>query len=752
MITVSTDAHGRRVFALQNDRLGHVFGVNADGRLETVHHGAPVREPASLAWSPRVDRQCSVKVAGHAEIDLNALPAEYPVGGGSDYRDGALGLRGADGGSSFALRYVSHAVSAARPDLSPLPRARGEGSQTLSVTTRDAAAGLEVVLHYTIWDGHPIIARSATLTNRGEGTLVLDRALSASLDLPPGEWDALHLHGSWARELSPERLPLGRGMFSVGSTRGTSSAAHAPFLAVMDRDASETAGRVHASTLVYSGNHRFSAETGEFGDLRVMCGIHPDGFNWRLEPGERFQTPEALQLYTQDGLRGMSHGWHDFIRAHVLPARLAAQPRPTYLNTWEAAYFDIDQSRVLALADTAAELGVEMLVLDDGWFSGRRDDTSSLGDWTADPVRFPDGIPALAAKVVAKGLRFGLWLEPEMANPDSDLLRAHPDWVLHQPGREPSLGRNQLTLDLTREDVRDYLFGAVAAMLDCGDVSYVKWDMNRAMSEVGSAALSPKRQGETAHRYMLGLYTLLARITRSYPDVLFEACASGGNRFDLGMLSHMAQGWVSDGCDPINRMGIVGGASLFLPPDCMAAYVGPSPNHQTGRLSSLRTRFLAGVMCAAQGVSLNADDVAADLPELQRYMEFARRTARTRLGARFDRLVQSANNSVWQMISADGAEVWVLDVHGLSGANHPVRRARLRGLDPDADYRLCDDPYGLGDNGAPVGPAIHGGDALMRAGLLLPQLATDRSRPGIRYAQPGDFAAHLFVFSRVDPA
>ena len=746
MITVSDSL----VFALQNNCLSHVFGVNAAGLLEHIHHGAPVREPEALQRTPPVDRECSAKFEGRPELDLNSLPTEYPASGTSDYRACALSARGADGATALALRYQSHTTSNTKPDLSPLPCARGTGSETLSVTLRDDLRDLVVTLHYTIWPGHPVIARSVTVANEGTDTVTLDRVLSASLDLPPGDYDVLHLHGSWAREMEVERAALGRGLFSVGSTRGTSSAAHAPFFAALDRTASESAGRVFASTLIYSGNHQFSAETGEFGDVRLMCGIHPENFTWRLEPSESFQSPEALQLFTDAGLRGMSHGWHSFVRAHVLPQRFRSQPRPTYLNTWEAAYFDIDQSRVLTLADTAARLGVDMLVLDDGWFEGRRDDTTSLGDWTADRARFADGIPALARNVTAKGLRFGIWFEPEMVSPDSALFRAHPDWILHQPGRTPSLGRNQLTLDLSRADVRDYLFEHISAVLDCGDVSYVKWDMNRAMTEIGSAALPPERQGEAAHRYMLGLYTLLGQLVEAFPEVLFENCASGGNRFDLGMLCFMAQSWTSDGCDPISRRSIVSGASHFLPMDCMAAYIGPSPNHQNGRVTSLRTRFLAGVMCAAQGVSLSADAVASDTEELQRYLRFARETADVRLGARFDRLVQTGNASVWQMTSADGSQVWVLDLHVLSGSNQPTRRAFLWGLDPASDYVLRDDAHGLGDGETPIGPRRFGGDALMGAGLILPQVAMDRRRAGIRFAQPGDFAAHLFIFDRVE--
>ena len=744
MISVSDS----RVFALQNAQIAHVMRVDAAGLLEHVHHGAPVRDPDTLPRARRTPRECEVVFEGRADANLNTLPMEYPSPGTSDYRRGALAGHSSAGATVFAMTYKSHRIADGKPDLAPLPSARGGGARTLSVELEDAVTGLRATLHYTIWPGHAVIARSATLSNTGRDTLTLTRALSNALDLPPGDYDAVHLHGSWSREMSVARTPVPQGVLEIGSTRGTSSAAHAPFMAVVERGASETAGRVWASTLVYSGNHVFSAETGEFGDVRLLCGINPDGFAWRLEPGETFQTPEALLLHTEAGLRGMSEGWHDFIRAHILPERFADRPRPTYLNTWEAAYFDVDEARVLDLADRAVELGVDMLVLDDGWFGRRRDDTSSLGDWTPDPGRFPRGIPALAREVTDKGLRFGIWFEPEMANPDSELLRAHPDWVLAQTGRTPSLGRNQLSLDMGRAEVRDYLFDRISAVLQSGDVTYVKWDMNRAMSEVGSGILPPERQREAAHRSLLGTYTLLRRLTDAFPDVLFENCASGGNRFDLGMLCFMPQSWTSDMVDPVGRTSIVAGASLFLPTDCMAAYVGPCPNHQNGREASLRTRYLAGVMCAAHGVSLNADDIAADLPALQRYVAFSKATAAQRLGARFTRLVDTPNNAVWQMTSADGRHVWVLDLHILAAPNAPHRRARLHGLDPAADYTLQDDAFGLGDGGPVIGQRVWGGDALMAAGLPLPVVTQNRARPDIRYAQAGDFAAHLFVLER----
>jgi len=432
----------------------------------------------------------------------------------------------------------------------------------------------------------------------------------------------------------------------------------------------------------------------------------------------------------------MSHMWHEFISDKVSPKAFRHVPRPTYLNTWEAAYFDVDEDKVLHLADKAKDIGVDMLVLDDGWFEGRRDDTSSLGDWTADRERFPSGIPSLAAKVKAKGLKFGIWFEPEMVNPKSKLFNDHPDWILHVPGRKPSLGRNQLTLDLSRPEVIDYLYSQIDDILLCGDIDYVKWDMNRNMTEVGSAGLPKNRQREVSHRYILGLYDLLRRLTTKYPNVLFENCASGGNRFDLGMLHYMAQNWTSDMCDPIGRLDIINGCSYLFPLDVTAAYIGPSPNHQNGRLSSIKTRFNAGAFCAARGISLNEADIVENEEELTALMAFAKSSAPDMVGGRFDRLIKSDNQVCWQYTSRDGHSVYLAYFHILAAPNQPFRRARMVGLDSGADYMLVEDG------------ARYAGDALMQNGMPLPYVATGQVNDKVRYMEKGDFSSYLFTFKR----
>ena len=735
MILVSDD----KSFSLTNSYFSYVFRVTEEGLLEHIYYGAPIKKATELkSHHLRTQREATVNYEGFPYLNLSDLPQEYPSFGTSDYRFPALHGRNSDGNTVFSLHYKKYRIVKEKPILKKLPSARGGQSETLIVTLVDPLHKLEVELFYTIYEDYGVLVRSAKFKNKGKKEIQLQHAFSSALDLPPDDYEILHLHGTWSREFNEERIAVPTGRFVVDSARGTSSAAHNPFIAIVQKGTTEEFGRVNATTLMYSGNFALSVEKGEFEDVRLLVGINPFNFHWRLKPGKKFCTPEALHVYADNGLRRMSHIWHEFVRDKVSPPQFKHQPRPTYLNTWEAAYFDVDEDKVLKLADKAVEIGVDMLVLDDGWFEGRRDDTSSLGDWIADKERFPNGIPYLAKKVKDKGLKFGIWFEPEMMNPKSQLFENHPDWILHVPGRKPSLGRNQLTLDLSRPEVIDYLFGQIDDVLSCGDIDYVKWDMNRNMTEVGSTGQSNNRQREVPHRYMLGLYNLLQRLVKKYPNVLFENCASGGNRFDLGMLNFMAQNWTSDMCDPIGRLDIINGCSYLFPLDVTAAYIGPSPNHQNGRISSIETRFNAGAFCAARGISLNEDDIETHKEELQSLMAFAQKTAPDMVGGRFDRLVKTENEVCWQYTSRDEYTVYLAYFHILSAPNLPFRRARLVGLDSNSDYLLVEDG------------TRYAGDALMQNGMLLPYVATGQVNDKVRYMKKGDFSSYLFVFKKAD--
>ena len=735
MITVSDDL----VFSLSNAHFSYVFNVSQEGILEHMFFGGTLSEPLNVPrHNRRVLRHGTTMFKSSPNYSLNDTPLEYPCFGSSDYRQPAFHGVNADGNGVFFFHYLGHRLAGEKPKLDGLPSARGEGSESLIITLEDKLKGLQLELIYTIWPDHAVLSRSVRYKNLSDVPVQLQNIFSSALNFPAGDYELQHFYGTWAREFNAARMAVPQGRFIIDSARGTSSAAHSPYIALLEKGTNEVSGCCYGTTLIYSGNFSFQVETGEFEDVTILAGLNPFGFQWMLEPGETFSTPEALHAYSAKGLSGLSNHWHAFIREKITPKRFKSAPRPTYLNSWEAAYFDIDETKVLSLADKANEIDVEMLVLDDGWFEGRTDATSSLGDWHADRSRFPSGIPALAAKVKAKGLKFGIWFEPEMVSPKSQLYETHPDWILHVPGRTPSLGRNQLTLDLSRREVQNYIFDAMDDILSCGDIDYVKWDMNRNMTEVGSAALPPQQQGEVPHRYMLGLYKLLTRLTDKYPNILFENCASGGNRFDLGMLAFMPQGWISDMCDPIGRLSIINGASHLYPLDTMAAYIGPSPNHQNSRKTSLETRFNAGAFCAARGVSLSEADIEFHKSDLKTYMALAKQTANDMIGGQFYRLKNTGNETLWQYVTADTQTIYLAFFHILSAPNLPIRRARFQGLDPLAKYVLD----GSGDS--------YRGDALMQAGLPLPQVSTGEKTKGIEYMPDGDFTSRLFVFRKMN--
>lgn len=735
LITISDD----KVFALTNRAFSYVMRRAQSGILEHVYYGPPLGSPLEIDTGRRnVERGCTVDYEGRPAVNLNETLQEFPCYGTSDYRYPAFHARSASGHSVFQFRYKSHRVTSDKPEIDGLPSARGGASETLIITLEDPYQNIEAQLSYTIYEAHGVLAKSVKVINKSAAAITLQNIFSSTLDLPAHDYTLLHLQGTWSREFNAERLDAAKGRFVIDSARGTSSAAHSPFLAALEKGASEHHGRVYATSLVYSGNFAMSAETSEFDDVRILAGLNPFDFEWHLNPGDSFSAPEALHVFSANGLGAMSHIWHDFVREKISPPHFKNAPRPSYLNSWESCYFDVDENKVLALADKANDIGVQMVVLDDGWFEGRKDATTSLGDWTADTIRFPSGIAALAAKIKSKGLKFGLWFEPEMVSPESALFKAHPDWALHVPERTASLGRNQLTLDLSRPEVCDYIFEKMDAILSCGDIDYVKWDMNRAMTEIGSAGRSDGRDGQNiAHHYMLGLYSVLSRLTAQYPHIIIENCASGGNRFDLGMLCYAAQNWTSDMCDPVGRLDIIHGASYVFPPDVMAAYIGPSPNHQNGRVSSLKTRYAAGAFCAAQGLSLSAVDLDADFDALRQYISLANACAKDRMGGRFDRVLKTQNETAWQLTTADKSKVSLAYFQILSAPNLPVRIVRLAGLDPQGVYRLRDDG------------ASYRGDALMQAGFAMPYSLLGHPRSGVRYRDSGDFASHIFVFEKV---
>ena len=718
-ITLNT-AH--TTYQMQLGPVGHLmhlyYGRRASGCFEHLYI------PRDRGFSPnpyefRLGRGWSV----------DTLPQEYSGSNTGDYRCASIELSADSGVCGAELRYVRHEIREGKYDIPGLPAAYAEDgeAQTLSVTLTDTAAGIEVELLYGVFASCDVITRAVRITNTGSGNVRIEKAASACLDLPFGKWDMIHFHGRHTMERMPERSEIGSGVHSISSRRGMTSHQHNPFVILCEHTASEERGDCFGSMLVYSGSHKTDVELDQNGSVRLVTGIQDEGFSWMLMPGESFYTPEAILAFTPEGFSALSHIFHRFIRAHIVRNRRMQAYRPVLLNSWEAAYFDFDADKLVKIAEGAKKLGADLFVMDDGWFGARNDDFRALGDWTANEEKLPGGLAPLIERVKVLGLSFGIWVEPEMVSEDSTLYRSHPDWAMTVPGRKPAMSRDQLVLDLSRAEVVDWLHDTLAALLTNYDISYVKWDMNRSLSDVYSRALPADRQGEVNHRYMLGLYGVLERLTRAFPDVLFEGCAGGGGRFDAGMLAYFPQIWCSDNTDPVSRSAIQYGTSYGYPISSIGAHVSASPNHQTGRSTPLGTRGVAA-MCGSFGYELDPGalgpeelrEVCALTERFRRYGELIHEGLFYRLSA------PETGCAAWQHTAADRSEALLSFVITEAASNPRPVHIRLRGLDPDAVYALRDSAYFGCRNGIDEAKAsVFSGAALMYGGITLPPMFGD---------------------------
>ncbi|OUM95026.1 MAG: alpha-galactosidase [Thermobacillus sp. ZCTH02-B1] len=729
----------RRIFHLQTPGTSYVIGLVKDGAAPVhLYWGRKIRPGAEERLLRRGWRHAPAPFPGDNTLSYDWLPLEYPGYGTGDFRHPAYEAQLDDGTTAVELIYDSHRILRGKPPLEGLPAVYVESddeAETLELVLVNRYSGLKAVLSYTVFARHDAIARSVRFVHEGDRPIRLLRALSASVDLPGSRYDWLHLSGAWLRERMIERRRLTTGTQGIESRRGASSHQHNPFIALLSPDADEDHGDVYAMNLVYSGSFAAQAEVDQYGTTRLSIGLNPFDFGWLLEPGESFRTPEAILVYSAEGLGAMSRTFHRLYRTRLCRGTHRDRIRPILINNWEATYFDFTEEKLLEIARSARGLGIELFVLDDGWFGKRNDDTSSLGDWKANERKLPGGLRRLAERVRDEGLLFGLWIEPEMVSPDSDLYRAHPDWCLHVPGRRRTEMRNQLVLDFSREDVCEAVYRMIADILSSAPIGYVKWDMNRNMTEIGSAALPPERQRETAHRYMLGLYRVLDRLTREFPHVLFEGCASGGGRFDPGMLHYMPQTWTSDNTDAVARLKIQYGTSLVYPAIATGAHVSAVPNHQTGRVTPLDMRAHAA-MSANFGYELDATALTEEEKEqLRRHVALYKEIRHLVQFGDLYRLLSpfEGDEAAWMYVSEDRAEAVVFYFRVLAEANGPFRRFRLKGLDPDAAYRL--EPLD-GREDANGSGSVYGGDQLMWAGL--------HAETG-----PGDFRSRLWRLTRV---
>ena len=725
-----------QTFHLTNGKISYLMKVFPDGTLGQLYFGKAVRDREGFDHLLEMKSRPMSAIAGAARnYSLEHCKQEYPSYGSTDFRHPAVELRQENGSRITYFVYKDHTVTPGKPALEGLPATYCESdgeAETLTVRLEDALLGVSVYLNYTLFARESAIARSALFVNGGEQELHLTHAMSLSLDLPDRDYEFLHFSGAWARERFLKVRRLEQGIQSVESTRGHSSATHNPFVMLRRPGTGEDSGEVMGFSLIYSGNFLAQAEVDTWDTTRVTLGINPFGFDWKLSPGGRFQTPEAVVVYSAEGMGEMSRTFHRLYRTRLARGYWRDRPRPILLNNWEATYFDIDEDKLFNIAKTAKEDGVELFVLDDGWFGARCNDRAGLGDWVANPERLPGGITGIAGRVEGLGMKFGLWFEPEMVSEDSDLYRAHPDWVLRTPDRRASLGRNQLVLDFSRPEVVDHIHGMMAKILSEAKVSYVKWDMNRSITEAYSAALPPDRQGEVCHRYILGVYSLYERLTSEFPRVLFESCASGGGRFDPGMLYYAPQCWTSDDSDAAERLKIQYGTSFCYPVSSMGAHVSAVPNHQVNRVTPLYTRANVAFF-GAFGYELDLGRLTEEeRSQVREQIAFMKEYREVLQFGDFYRLLSpfEGNITAWMVVSPDRRTALAGWYRTLNEVNGPFRRMKLRGLDPALDYTV---------NGC----SVHGGDELMEVGLLTTDSAAGECQAGER--PTCDFDSRVYV-------
>ena len=703
-----------KIFKLDTRNTTYVIAVVDDEQfLGHVYYGKKLKE-VHLDGLLRIHENPFVPSRNNRDrvSFLDSFPMEYPAHGLGDYRESCINIRTEKGNVGLALSYVSHKITEGKDGLEGLPASFGKAGEceTLKILCEDKVTGLQVILQYGIFDEADVITRSVKVVNTGKEDLYLTKVYSACLDMDNKDFEAISLHGSWARERQIETVPVSHGKYSVESIRGESSHQDHPFLALKTKNADQENGEVYAMHFVYSGNFKAQVQSDQFDQVRMTMGIHPEDFTWKLKEGESFQAPETVLVYSAQGLGQMTRIFHDFYRNHLIRSEYKNQKRPILINNWEATYFDFDTDKLIAIAKQASALGIEMFVMDDGWFGNRCDDNRALGDWFVNEEKLKGGLEYLVDEVNKLGMKFGIWFEPEMISPDSDLYRAHPDYAIAIPGREPSLCRNQYVLDLTRKEVRDYAYECVAKILRSANIEYVKWDMNRQLSDIGSLELPADQMGELYHRYVLAVYEMQERMMTEFPHLLLENCSGGGARFDPGMLYYSPQIWCSDDTDAIERLKIQEGTALIYPLSTMGAHVSDCPNHTVGRVTPFETRgyvALAGTFGYELDVTKipesDREQIPAQVAMYHKYNDLVRE-------GDYYRIASYAENHYFDcygVVSKDKKEALYTYVQVLNRPNYHSRRIYLKGLAAEKYYAI------EGEDGT------WSGEQLMNAGLLV---------------------------------
>lgn len=728
-----------RLFHLQTKHTSYVFHVIEDGSLGQLYYGPKIPFKDDYAnLNTREEHDCTnTRTDEDVEFQAELLKQEYAGLGKGDYRYPAFQITYPNGSRTSEFQYRDYELKDGKERLTGLPSTFADDSndsQTLTVKLADG--DLELQLHYTVFADEDVIVRSTTFVNHGK-TVFLNRALSAQLDLPDANYDFIQFAGSWSRERHLHRSHLHPGTQSISSLRTASSHQENPFFMLARPHTDNNQGAVFGFNFVYSGNFLDSVEVDQFDTTRVLIGINPDEFGWKLNSGDSFQTPEVIFSYTDNGFNALSQQLGAFYAQHLINPHFAYQERPILINNWEATFMDFTEDKLMPIVERAKELGIEMFVLDDGWFGHRDDDRSSLGDWFVDEKKFNHGIAGFAKRVHDLDMKFGLWFEPEMISIDSKLYQTHPEWMIKTPGRGQTPGRHQFVLDMSRKEVVDYLFELMSHIIQDAKLDYIKWDMNRNITEMYGADLPADQQLEFSHRYILGVYDLYDRLTKAFPDVLFESCASGGGRFDLGMMYYAPQAWCSDDTDAIERIKIQDGTSYGYTPSMWGAHVSAVPNDQVGRLTSIDTRAKVAYF-GAFGYELDvtelSDEEQATIKQQVAFYKQYRKLFQFGTFYRLETPDTSDNVYGWETVSPDKQTAIGMRYQILNGANPAYIRYYFKGLDPERHYTVND------------GSEVFSGAELMNAGYFVPRVMNRLQSPKV----PSDFHADMFIVKAVD--
>ena len=687
----------KRVFKLDTNNTSYVMGVTEEGYLGNIYYGKKV-DTTDLVYAMRIGEHpfTPSKLPGEKITFFDRFPMEYPFEGTGDFRGNCISIKDSKGQEGLELKVKSHNIYTGKERLKGMPSARAKDEMSLNIVLSDEAVGAEVVLIYTVYEECDIITRSVRINNISDKAFYITKALSACLNLETDVCDILSLHGSWARERHIQRSKINYGSYIIESLRGEPGHQDHPFIALLSENCSRENGDVYAMNLVYSGNFTARVQKDQFDKVRACIGINPERFCWKLEAGQEFEVPEVIMQYTCKGINGMTINFHDFFRQYILPEKWVDAKRPVLINNWEATYFDFDDDKLVQIAKEASKLGIEMLVMDDGWFGHRNADNSSLGDWYVNEEKLKGGLKKLVDRVNALGMKFGIWFEPEMISPDSDLYRKHPEWALAFDDREPGLCRTQYMLDFSRHEVVDYVYSKLYEILKSANIEYVKWDMNRPIAEAASLSLPSDRQGEVMHRHVLALYELQERLVTDFPDLLLENCSGGGARFDAGMLYYSPQIWCSDNADPIERLMIQEGTHLIYPLSTTGTHVADSPNHVNGRVTPFDIRAdvaLTGTFGYELDVTRILKEERDMIPaQIEKYKKY-RHLIQTGDYYRIASFRENSRYESYMVVSKDKNKAVLIYVQVITDSNVLSRKLKLYGLEPDKEYVIDDEKY-----------------------------------------------------------